>query len=511
VLTGTGTADAENKRRRKRWGSEQDKVNIPTNPLIAAAAANLKPDEARALILRLRIDDLTKKIGNPMQAMADIPEHERSPSPEPVYDAQGKRLNTRPYRLREKLISQRHDCIIEAQKLIPDFRPPADYKPPKIHAKIFIPVDKYPDFGFMGLIIGPRGATHKKMERETNTKIAIRGKGTAKDNKLGRPQPGEDEPMHVYVQGERQDDVDRAARMIRELLRPDDAKIEEHKQEQLKQLALLNGTWREEIRCRVCNEPGHRIFDCPQRSGSWVAANVVCEICGESTHITKDCRKLLNKDFAVEKQKMITEYDAFMAELTSDRGSVGGASGPTLALTGPDGTALPAADGNRAVPAPLSSGAPAAAPPPYLAGTAIPPYLRNQQRMQQQQQQQQQVQQYQQLQQQQMQQQWGYGAPAWGAYAAPTPPPHCTTLSVLLSFLDHFFILILFTDPSAAPPMPPQWPPCANPIITFSKVFILYNCADFLKIQTRMVPLLVPRRRRLHLHHRRNSSRVCLG
>ncbi len=47
--------------------------------------------------------------------------------------------------------------------------------------------------------------------------------------------------MHVYVTGDRQDDVDRAARMIRELLRPDDAKNEEHKQEQLKQLALLNG------------------------------------------------------------------------------------------------------------------------------------------------------------------------------------------------------------------------------------------------------------------------------
>ena len=79
--------------------------------------------------------------------------------------------------------------IVDAAKLIPDFKPPADYKPPKIHAKIWIPVDKFPDYGFMGLIIGPRGATHKKMERETNTKIAIRGKGTVKDNKMGRPQP----------------------------------------------------------------------------------------------------------------------------------------------------------------------------------------------------------------------------------------------------------------------------------------------------------------------------------
>ena len=35
----------------------------------------------------------------------------------------------------------------------------------------------------MGLIIGPRGSTLKKMEGETGAKIMIRGKGSVKEGK----------------------------------------------------------------------------------------------------------------------------------------------------------------------------------------------------------------------------------------------------------------------------------------------------------------------------------------
>jgi hypothetical protein len=35
----------------------------------------------------------------------------------------------------------------------------------------------------MGLLIGPRGNTMKKIERETGAKIMIRGKGTVKEGK----------------------------------------------------------------------------------------------------------------------------------------------------------------------------------------------------------------------------------------------------------------------------------------------------------------------------------------
>ncbi len=46
--------------------------------------------------------------------------------------------------------------------------------------KLYIPIKKYPEYNFIGLIIGPRGITQKNMERETGAKIAIRGRGSVK-------------------------------------------------------------------------------------------------------------------------------------------------------------------------------------------------------------------------------------------------------------------------------------------------------------------------------------------
>lgn len=82
---------------------------------------------------------------------------------------------------------------------------------PRFHT---VPQKEYPTFNFIGLIIGPRGNTQKRMERETNTKIAIRGKGSVKEGRSrrdpsGRPEPGEDDELHVLITGEADEDVDK--------------------------------------------------------------------------------------------------------------------------------------------------------------------------------------------------------------------------------------------------------------------------------------------------------------
>lgn len=76
-----------------------------------------------------------------------------------------------------------------------------------------IPVAEYPGYNFFGLIIGPRGNTQKRMQRETNTKIAIRGKGSVKEGANrsdAKFTPGEDEPLHVFIEGDTQKEVDAA-------------------------------------------------------------------------------------------------------------------------------------------------------------------------------------------------------------------------------------------------------------------------------------------------------------
>ena len=52
----------------------------------------------------------------------------RSPSPEPIYGTDGKRLNTREYRMRRKLEEERHSMITKMVTLNPEFKPPGDYK-----------------------------------------------------------------------------------------------------------------------------------------------------------------------------------------------------------------------------------------------------------------------------------------------------------------------------------------------------------------------------------------------
>lgn len=46
----------------------------------------------------------------------------------------------------------------------------------KLIKKLYIPIRDFPNYNFIGLIIGPRGNTQKRLERETHCKISIRGK-----------------------------------------------------------------------------------------------------------------------------------------------------------------------------------------------------------------------------------------------------------------------------------------------------------------------------------------------
>lgn len=52
----------------------------------------------------------------------------RSPSPEPIYNNEGKRLNTREYRTRKKLEDDRHAAITRMFELNTEYKPPSDYK-----------------------------------------------------------------------------------------------------------------------------------------------------------------------------------------------------------------------------------------------------------------------------------------------------------------------------------------------------------------------------------------------
>ena len=105
----------------------------------------------------------------------------------------------------------------------------------RVSDKVMIPQEEHPEINFVGLLIGPRGNTLKcknysslwvelnnnqsvvillAMEKDTGAKIIIRGKGSVKEGKVGKPLPGEDEPLHAYVTANSMDSIKKAVERV---------------------------------------------------------------------------------------------------------------------------------------------------------------------------------------------------------------------------------------------------------------------------------------------------------
>ena len=192
--------------------------------------------------LQRRLDEVNHRLNS--NDFADRrPAHERSPSPPPEYDGNGVRINTREERVRRGLEKDRQDLIGQLARSSSSYKAPSGLRQ-EFKKKIYVPVKQFPGYNFIGLIIGPRGNTQKRMERETGAKIALRGKGSVKEGRTSTPSDLEHEELHVVVTCDNQEGLDRACEMVEQLLVPTDDSQNQHKRMQLRELAELNGTLR---------------------------------------------------------------------------------------------------------------------------------------------------------------------------------------------------------------------------------------------------------------------------
>ncbi|XP_004244007.1 KH domain-containing protein At5g56140 isoform X3 [Solanum lycopersicum] len=127
--------------------------------------------------------------------------------------------------------------------------------------RIDIPVDQYPSlplqYNFVGRLLGPRGNSLKRVEATTECRVLIRGRGSIKDpvkEEMMRGKPGYEhlnEPLHVIVEAELPVEIIdarllQAREILEDLLKPMDESQDFYKKQQLRELAMLNGTLREE-------------------------------------------------------------------------------------------------------------------------------------------------------------------------------------------------------------------------------------------------------------------------
>mmetsp|Transcript_133875 Transcript_133875/g.346714 ORF Transcript_133875/g.346714 Transcript_133875/m.346714 type:complete len:673 (-) Transcript_133875:215-2233(-) len=315
-------------KRGKRWGQPDDK---PYKPLCYVdLPMGLNEKEIDQFLREQRLEDLHRKI----QAH-ELEDHDpdiRPPSPPPVYDKAGNRLNTRDIRIRKAMTAEYNRLIRYMIKHVEGYLPPVDWKPAKLLKKIIIPIEKFPQAPFMGVIIGPRGVNHKRLQDTTGCKIFIRGRD------IGDKWQSDEEaamPQHVHIEGETEEQILAAERLIEPLLNPESPEFEYARTHGMQQLAMVNGFTlnKAEQRCGICGALGHLGFECPETNNqNYKMANVVCTICGDKGHVASDCKKAAEankrdnvdwKQQAEAKAQMDKDFGDMMNEMGSMQNPAG--------------------------------------------------------------------------------------------------------------------------------------------------------------------------------------------
>ena len=150
-----------------------------------------------------RVEELGKRV------RANVLER-RSPSP--VRGGLG-----RDEKLRKDMEEEYSRVIRSLLKTLPGYIPPADWIPTNAWKRVFLPVDEYPSCNFVDTILGKRGQTHIELQHKSKCRIEIRGRDV-----VSQTQSSHDArlPLHVYIEGDDEDDVERALDLLTPLIDP---------------------------------------------------------------------------------------------------------------------------------------------------------------------------------------------------------------------------------------------------------------------------------------------------
>jgi len=320
----------------KRWGLPDDK---PFKPLpYVDLPIGMSPIEIDQFLREQRLEDLHRKIQG--HEMEDVDADIRPPSPPPVYDKAGNRLNTRDIRIRKAMTAEYNRLIRFMIKHVDGYLPPVDWKPAKLLKKIIIPIEKFPQAPFMGVIIGPRGVNHKRLQETTGCKIFIRGRD------IGDKWQSDEEaamPQHVHIEGETEEQILTAERLIEPLLNPETPEFEFARTHGMQQLAMVHGYAlnKAEQRCGICGALGHLGYECPetnvQNYKQLAAVDQQKVMAADAAAMAGNSKQMDWKDMAAKKQEM----DKNFSDMMKDVNHMGSTPVPPKAPGGPPTMAPP--------------------------------------------------------------------------------------------------------------------------------------------------------------------------
>lgn len=255
-----------NKRRKTRWSSDETQLNLSCTLMLSNSVKDILSDtynDQRIQRLNAKLQEINQKLESGVIVNESSLE-ESSTSPQPIDVGLHSGMDTLEFRIISKLLKQKQEIISE---LLTKSKKNDIPKSSKHHytfsKKLYIPSKEYPNYNFVGLILGPNGNTMKKMEKETGAIIKLRGIGV-KDKKT----KASHDDMHVLIQSDSQSCLDAAVSMVEKLLVPVDDSYNYHKAAQLRELAELRGTldeariWKLKS-CDICGKSCHPTSDCP--------------------------------------------------------------------------------------------------------------------------------------------------------------------------------------------------------------------------------------------------------
>jgi hypothetical protein len=145
------------------------------------------------------------------------------------------------------------------------------------------------DRNWVAIFIGRDGINKRRFEQANpGTRIFVRGEGTTLRG--AKPSEEEQEAMHVLLEADNQDALDKARVAVLADFNPKhhSSALTLFDEGQLAAVALDKTTDKEE--CAFCGKPGHHHSKCPKRRTTFTMSGVRCAACGSFGHTARDCK-----------------------------------------------------------------------------------------------------------------------------------------------------------------------------------------------------------------------------